>query len=273
LSGIVFVPVLIWISRTGGAPFLFLIYATVIMGLHEFYSLMEAKEINPSRKLGIAAVLVLTTLVFVSGTAHLGLFLAAFLLVLTVRELFRETMTFPIYDIATTFFGVAYVGWLVLHLLLLRQLPASIGLHDSMGGHFVLMTFFCVWSCDTAAFFVGTTLGKHKLLPRVSPKKSVEGAVGGFAASVGCALLARVWFAQHPGGEPLLSVGQAVIFGSLLGILGQLGDLVESLIKRDADVKDSSDTIPGHGGILDRLDSLVFSAPMAFYFLKLVVFR
>jgi phosphatidate cytidylyltransferase len=129
------------------------------------------------------------------------------------------------------------------------------------------------WGCDTGGYFVGMVLGRRKLFPRVSPAKSVEGAIGGFVTAVGAAFLGRAWFVRDPWGEPILSVSQTLALGALVGVGSQLGDLVESLIKRDAHVKDTSDTIPGHGGVLDRFDSLLFSAPVTYYFLRAVVQR
>jgi phosphatidate cytidylyltransferase len=272
LSGITFVPVLILAARAGGAWFLLLVNWILAAATWEFYGLMEAKGVHPSKKVGIFASLALAVVVYTTGLEHLGLFLSAFVLTILVRELFRAKLAFPIYDIATTVFGVVYVGWLLTHLILIRELPRSIGLPDLLGAHLVLYSILIVWSCDTGAFLFGILFGRHKLLPHVSPGKSVEGAAAGFLCAVGGALWGRAWFAHYPDGAPLLSLGQAIVLGCLLGIAGQLGDLVESLLKRDARVKDASSTIPGHGGVLDRFDSLLFSAPVAYYYLRSIVF-
>jgi len=272
VSGIVFVPLLVWLSRTGGAPLLFFLNMLLIVACWEFYSLMEAKGVNPSKKVGVTAVLLLSITVTWTGTAYLGLFLAAFMLTITVRELMRED-ALPIYDIATTVFGVVYVGWLLLHLLLLRQLPREHALPDAAGSHFFLYAFLMAWASDTGAYFTGMAIGRHPLLPRVSPAKSVEGAVGGFAATIGAAYWGRAWFVRDAAGEPFLTAGQTLLLAVLVGIANQLGDLVESLLKRDARVKDTAMTIPGHGGILDRFDSLLFAAPVLYYFLELAAFR
>ncbi|GJM44223.1 MAG: phosphatidate cytidylyltransferase [Gemmatimonadota bacterium] len=274
LSGFVFVPLLIWLSRHGGAFFLFLVLNIIVVGLWEFYRLMEAKGVEPSKKLGITAALTVATLVYWGGATHfLGMFLALFVMTITLRELFRPVERFPIYDIATTAFGVLYVGWLAIHLLLLRELPREVGVDYLWGSHFLLYAFLMTWSCDTGAYFLGRAFGRHRLLERVSPKKSVEGAVAGFLASVGAGILGPLWFVQDANGVALLTLPQSALLGALVGIFGQLGDLVESLLKRDAHIKDTSDTIPGHGGILDRFDSLFFTAPVTYYFLLLAVFR
>jgi phosphatidate cytidylyltransferase len=272
LSGLAFVPVLILAARAGGAWFLLLVNWILVAATWEFYGLLEAKGVHPSKKVGITASLLLAVVVYATGLEHVGVFLAGLVLTILVRELFRARIAFPIYDIATTVFGVVYVGWLMTHLVLLREMPREIGQPDLLGCHLVLYSILIVWSCDTGAFLVGMSLGRHKLLPQVSPGKSIEGAAAGFLCAIGAAFWGRAWFAHFPDGAPLLTVGQAVVFGCLLGVAGQLGDLVESLLKRDARVKDASSTIPGHGGVLDRFDSLLFSAPVAYYYLRSVVF-
>ena len=131
----------------------------------------------------------------------------------------------------------------------------------SRGGYLIISVFASIWICDSAAFFGGTALGKHKLFPRVSPKKSWEGAIFGFVFSIIAMYLAKVLVLDF------LSLKDALIIGVLIGIFGQVGDLIESLLKRDAGIKDSSNLIPGHGGIFDRFDSLFFSAPIVFMYL------
>ncbi len=273
VSGVVFVPALILISQAGRGWFLCLAQWIIFAGTWEFYLMMEAKGVNPSKKVGVGAVLILMVLTYWGGTAPLGFFLAVFMIVITLRELFRAETALPIYDIATTVFGVLYVGWLGAHFVLLREMPREIGTAYATGSAFLLYAFLMAWSCDTAAYFVGLSIGKHRLFPRVSPKKSVEGAVGGFFAAIGGAALGRVWFVKDAHGDPLISLTEALVLGALVGVANQLGDLVESLIKRDAEVKDTSGTIPGHGGVLDRFDSLLFSAPVTYWYLLLVVFR
>jgi phosphatidate cytidylyltransferase len=120
--------------------------------------------------------------------------------------------------------------------------------------------------CDSAAYFVGRAFGRHTLFERVSPKKTWEGAIAGFFFAVGAFLLARFLVL------PYLSVSDALICGTIVGLFGQIGDLAESLLKRDAGVKDSSQLIPGHGGVLDRFDSIMFVAPLIFLYLDFVVF-
>jgi len=129
------------------------------------------------------------------------------------------------------------------------------------GGYTVIAVFATIWICDAAAFHVGVALGKHKLFPRVSPKKSWEGAVAGFVCAILSALAAKYLVL------PFLPVVGALVIGVTVGTIGQLGDLTESLMKRDAGVKDSSALIPGHGGAFDRFDSVLLVAPCVYLYL------
>jgi len=169
----------------------------------------------------------------------------------TVREI-KTALT----ESAVLLFGVVYVSLLLSQLLLLRGLAG--------GEILVLFVMGMTWLADAGAYYVGWLMGRHPLVPRISPKKTIEGAVGGLAFSVLGSLGAKFWFL------PNLSVGDSVFLGVLLGVVGQLGDLVESLWKRSAGVKDSSTLLIAHGGIMDKVDSLMFTAPVFYYYLVLV---
>jgi len=162
-------------------------------------------------------------------------------------------------EAALFFFGVIYIPYLLGYLVLLRGHP--------LGVKWILLIMFIVMSCDSAAYFVGCRYGKRRLYPEVSPKKSVEGSLGGLAGSLAGAMIARLTFFAE------LSVGDALLAALLIGVLGQVGDLFESLIKRSCGVKDSGTIFPGHGGILDRLDSILFASPVAYYYALLVAGR
>jgi phosphatidate cytidylyltransferase len=167
--------------------------------------------------------------------------------------------------VATTILGVIYVGFLSSHIVLLRELPLQTGNAYATGSSFVFLAFVVTWASDTGAYFVGTLLGRHPLLPRISRNKTREGAVGGVLFAILGALVARYTFA------PYMDLWQAVLLGILGSVVGMAGDLVESMLKRDVDVKDASETIPGHGGVLDRFDSLLFTAPLIYYILKFLI--
>ena len=129
---------------------------------------------------------------------------------------------------------------------------------SEIGAYLVMLTFLCTWACDTGAYFIGSAIGKTKLAPKLSPNKTVEGAVAGVLSSV---LIAAAF-----GTFIKLPMGHAPAMGAIFGVFSQLGDLSESAIKRELDVKDSGTLVPGHGGILDRFDSLLFTGPAAYYY-------
>ncbi len=159
-------------------------------------------------------------------------------------------------DTALIGFGILYVGFTLSTVTSTRLLPD--------GERFVLFLALVTWASDTGAYYAGTLWGRHLLAPSVSPKKTVEGLGGGAALAVGTALLAHAWFV------PQLSQRDAVILGILLTGSGLLGDLWESAIKRRVGVKDSGSVLPGHGGMLDRLDSLLFTAPTFYYYVTCI---
>lgn len=156
---------------------------------------------------------------------------------------------------ASTLFGVLYVGGLMAYVIRLKaEGPAE------HGRDLILLLAATMWVGDSAALYGGTWFGRHKLAPRVSPKKTWEGAVAGLLGSVAAALVATVTWMQW------MTAAHAVGLACLLAVVGQVGDLYESALKRGADVKDSSALLPGHGGMLDRIDSLLFAAPVLFYY-------
>jgi phosphatidate cytidylyltransferase len=270
-SAAVFLPLLVAMAWAGGIVYLLFTLLVVGLGLREFYLLLESKGLSPHWKSGMFAVLLLPIAAYVRmRTGRLEEWnLAAFLTVLIgailLAELRRGAGKQAVANSAATFLGVLYIGWLGSHLDSLREIPAAFRLPYREGMSFALLPFFLTWTCDTAAYAVGRSVGRTQLMPSVSPHKSVEGAVGGLFAAVGAAILARAWFA------PYLTWTDAAVLGVLTGVFGQLGDLVESLLKRDAETKDSSRLIPGHGGVLDRFDSLLFTAPIVYYYLVLRV--
>jgi len=136
-----------------------------------------------------------------------------------------------------------------------------------MGTGLLLFTFALIWINDTGAYFTGVTFGKHPLAPHISPKKSVEGLIGGVSATVIAAIVARHYWMHS------VSLLDVVIIALGVSIVGTLGDLVESAFKRDSGIKDSGTILPGHGGVLDRFDSLLFAVPFVYWYYRLVMFR
>jgi phosphatidate cytidylyltransferase len=271
-SAVVFLPLLYLMARVGGLLYLAFTLLFIALALREFYLMMASKGLAPHWKSGFLAALLFPIGTYVRLRAHrteewhlAGLF-TVLLIAMLLAELRRGASKQTLVNASSTLLGSFYIGWLGSHVVALRELPASLGVPYAAGVSFALLPFFLTWTCDTAAYGVGKVWGRHRLAPGVSPGKSVEGAVAGLLAAIAAGALARVWFA------PYLSWGGALALGALVGVFAQLGDLVESLLKRDAETKESSSLIPGHGGVLDRFDSLLFTAPLVYYFLVWEVF-
>lgn len=155
-------------------------------------------------------------------------------------------------DVAYAALGFLYIPLLLMHLVMLHR--------TAYGWQWLLVIMLIVMTNDSAAYYTGSAFGKHRLYPQVSPKKSIEGALGGLVGSIGGTMLAKFTFFSQ------LTFGDALLTALFIGILGQTGDLFESLLKRSFGVKDSGNSIPGHGGVLDRLDSIIFAAPAMYYY-------
>jgi phosphatidate cytidylyltransferase len=272
-SGLLFVPLLILLARSGGLAWLGFVALQTVLGLEEFYRMARAKGLAPVRWLGFAAALALLVLAYRPQTPNASLLTTGALLVLLALALRRGGQPRVLESAAVTAFGVFYVGWLSAHFVLLRELPWRAGLAYSDGGSLVLYAFLVTWSCDTGAYVTGRFLGRTRPWATISPRKTLEGALGGLVCALIGAQVGAATFLRAQGGHALLSWPHALAIGALVGLCGQVGDLVESLFKRDAASGDSSDLIPGHGGVLDRFDSLYFGAPIVYYYLRAVIFQ
>jgi phosphatidate cytidylyltransferase len=266
LVGVIFIPVILGASWYGRHAFLFLMEVIIGAGLVEFYNLARQKNIRPQRELGIVSGLAIPLCLYAGYGDKLWLVLTGFIVLLLLAELFHkpEPNTSPMLNVAATAFGVVYVAGLLSFLVLIREMPRASTADYAHAGTWVMMIFVAIWVCDTAAYFVGKGWGKHKLYERVSPKKTWEGAIGGLVFAVLTALTCHATFVEG------LRTIDALVIGVLAGTVGQMSDLVESLFKRDAGVKDSSVLIPGHGGMLDRFDSEMLVAPLVYFYLLAV---
>ena len=272
-SGLVFVPLLILLARAGGLAWLGFVALQTGLGLEEFYRMARAKGLAPVRWLGFASAFVLLGLAYRPQTPNASLLTTGGLLLLLALALRRGGQPRVLESAAVTAFGVFYVGWLSAHFVLLRELPWRAGLAYSDGGSLVLYAFLVTWSCDTGAYLTGRLFGRTRPWTTISPRKTLEGAMGGLLFAVIAAQIGAATFLRAGGGTPLLTWPHALAIGVLVGICGQVGDFVESLFKRDAASGDSSDLIPGHGGVLDRFDSLYFGAPIVYHYLRAVIFQ
>lgn len=259
------VPCLYLITLRGGVFFLLLVDLIVVLGLRELLQLLRAKGYQPFSVLAYFCSLALTWYAWRQGVA-VPLILTGSLLAIMVRELFRREMAQSLAHIAVTVFGILYVGWLASHLVLLRELPAALGQDEQLGARLVFLLAALVWATDTGAYLCGVAFGRRPLAARISPKKTVEGAVGGLVAAgvAGWACSREL--------VPFVTPLAGTVLGVVAGVAAQLGDLVESLIKRDVGIKDTAPLLPGHGGILDRFDSLLFTAPVVYYYFRLFIF-
>lgn len=243
----------------GGLLFLIFVLGIALISFFEFSILVKSKGTNPNLIFGLTSVvLILLNVYFEWLDFYILILLISFILLIV--ELYRDNNS-AILNLGSTFLGIFYIGVFSASLLSIRELFNFSNQLYEQGGLLIIALFVTIWICDSAAFFLGTAFGKHKLFPRVSPKKSWEGAIAGFIFSI------LTMIAAHFILLDFLSLVDSFIIGTIVGTVGQIGDLIESLIKRDANVKDSSALIPGHGGVFDRFDSLLFSAPVVYVYL------
>jgi phosphatidate cytidylyltransferase len=262
LAAAIFLPCFFIIAHRGGIYYLILIDLVIIFGLFEFYRMMEAKGLRPYKWIGVLSGGALPWYLFFRQGIYANVLLTLTFIAIMIAELVRKDRGHAVYHISVTIFGVLYVSWLGAHLMMLRELPITAGIDYSVGFTFVIIVFALTWCYDTGAYTFGRLFGRHKLFPSISPGKTVEGAIGGtFLSIAGILVVRRLMDTQ-------LGAAEAVILAVVASIIGQTGDLVESMIKRDAKIKDSAASIPGHGGILDRFDSLLFTAPLIYYALR-----
>lgn len=267
LVAVVGIPLIVAASYFGGPYFFLFTTALVIISTNEFYGLARAKNIEPASILGITSGGILNAIVYSSGISTAIDFLLVILLVVMLAELAKKRtagVAGVFANIGTTITGIVYIGLFGAMLTAIRE---RVGVEktfptDHEAGMFIIAIFAAIWICDSAAYFVGKSMGKHKMSKFVSPNKTWEGAVAGFVFAVAAAVAARYLVLRT------LDLRIALGMGIIVGTFGQAGDFVESLFKRDAGVKDSSTIIPGHGGVFDRFDSLLFSAPLIYLLLK-----
>ena len=258
------IPFLLGLSYWGGIPFLIFSLVIGLVSFYEFSTMVENKSIYPCYLVGFLSV----ALIILNTYFHLfpfEPFLLVVLLILLLIELFRNKES-AINNISSTLLGILYTGLFSASIIGIREFYVDTPLSYSNGGFIIITIFITLWMTDSAAYFIGSAIGKHKLFPRVSPNKSWEGAIAGFVFAIITLVVLKMILLDF------LNWMDIIAFGIIIGIFGQVGDLIESLIKRDAGVKDSSNLIPGHGGIFDRFDSLLFSAPILYlymiYFVK-----
>lgn len=261
--------VIIW----GIVPLTLLALIIAILGTNEYIELAYRQKIRPSKTMSFFGVVLLIFSAYIGTEEFIPFVLIGITLITMLFYIYRKGFHIsPFHDVGAAVFGVIYIGLFFSYLIFLRKLsiPGTsgffnlLGYNIEQGAGFVLLLIFSTSFTDIAAFFVGKFLGRRKLCPSISPGKTVEGSIGGILGAVGGAFLI--------GSQLSLSVSDIVYVGITCGIFAQLGDLWESLLKRNVNVKDSGDIVTGHGGVLDRFDSLLFTAPLIYYYIKYFMF-
>ena len=278
LTAAILIPPVVWVCKVGGLPYVGLVIVFAVAAVNEFYNLISFKGARPHRLLGTVAVALLPVIVYVGDLFYATSLMTAVLLALMIVQLAQREIHEAIASVSATFFGVFYIGWLLAHAVSVRFISedlvrrygdlAAVDIDPEVGFFYIILCLAAGYGCDTGAYFVGRAYGRRKLAPAISPNKTLEGALGGLIAGALGAVFAKAVFDYLPGRlSHDLSYSAAVIFGIVIAAAGIVGDLVESLLKRDAEVKDAGRLLPGVGGVLDRVDSALLAIPVTYYLL------
>jgi len=275
ITAALLIPPVIWVCYIGGWLFVAVIVAFVLLGLNEFYGLISAKGATPHRLLGNVAAGLLPVIAYIGDASLANSVLTATLLTLMILQLTKQEIREAIASVSETFFGVIYVSWLLSYAVSVRFISSELErrygyvFDPQIGFFFMIFCLVAVVGSDAGAYFVGRQYGRRKLAPLISPNKSVEGALGGVAAGGVLAVLTKFTFTFLIPGDLARDIGwgAAFVFGMTLAAFAVLGDLIESVLKRDAAIKDAGNMLPGVGGVLDRIDSALLGIPVMYYLL------
>lgn len=261
LTGFIMGTIVMLCIMYGDISLLLMLVVLLGFGSREYVKILNHKGFYPSLKVIYITEIILATVVYFKRFDLVAITLTICAMCSFMWVLFRGKQPY-IANVATTLLGMVYCGWFPLHLIFLRDL--SCPKYDS-GLGFVVLMFTAILLTDVGCYYVGTKLGKHKLAPVISPNKTIEGSIGGmFFAILGAVVIGLFidlpWY-------------MSVIAGVICTVFAQIGDLCESMLKRDAGVKDSGSSLPGHGGFLDRTDSFILTIPIMYYFCKCFIFQ
>lgn len=260
LWGIPLVVIAVWFDTP--IPW-FIVLAAICGGLavFEFYRITGVDKNLPLTIFGIIWTLLFIIRPYYPNQLELHLLLVSAVGLSLIMLVFLPKKDGLFVNWAWMLGGMLYIGWLLSYLVALRLEPGT-NAYPNLGRDFVFLTLFVTFGSDTAAYFIGKAIGKHKLAPKISPGKTWEGTIAGV---LGAAIVGWLFTLSTPLQLPL-TWWQAILLGVLVSVFGQLGDLAESLLKRNCDVKDSGGLMPGHGGLLDRLDSILFAGVVVYLF-------
>lgn len=278
----IFIPLILWILLL--APdliFLLGLEAVIGLSLFEFYTMIEGKSIKVYKKSGIFIGLSIPVLYYLAVSNKIKYERLTYILIVLIiiyfitRQVILGEIKEAIREISYTLFGILYIALLLSHLYFMKNISDTMikfgfgnyTIDVPEGRMWVLSLFFLVWASDSAAYFIGMKFGKNKILPKISPKKSVEGSITGLIAPIVSMFIIKAWY------FPNLTIVDTVVIGLIVGIFGQIGDFGESLFKREFEIKDSSNILMGHGGMWDRFDSIIFVAPLVYYYVKLFIIQ
>ncbi len=245
-SGLIGIILLIFIILKGGYLYYASIYILSIIGLREFYKAIEKINIKPVYCIGYIG----TTGLFISyllNNNYISISLALITLISLIILIINNNIS--LHDISITIIGILYIPFMLFYLIYLNQ------------SNYIWLVFIIAFGTDTFAYTFGNLFGKHKLCPQISPNKTIEGALGGI---IGCTILVVVYSIYFN----LSPLWQMITFAIICSIMAQLGDLVASRIKRITGIKDYGFIMPGHGGVLDRFDSIIFTTPIIYYYIS-----
>lgn len=256
ISGIVLVVIALATIISGSWILFFTLLAVSLIGMRELYKVMKVSDehVTVLELVGYLGAV----LYYIAMKADFGNYGTMAIIISMILILFVYVFGYPKYhaeQVMAAFFGVVYVAVMLSFIYLTRSLPD--------GKFLVWLIFLCSWGCDTCAYCVGMLIGKHKMAPVLSPKKSIEGAVGGVA---GAALLGVIYAAATQG-----KMAEYALICAVGALISMVGDLAASAIKRNQNIKDYGKLIPGHGGILDRFDSVIITAPVIYYLAKMIL--
>jgi len=252
IIAIIFIPLLILSIWKGTIIFLGVVCFVVLTGLFEFFQAIE-KGGNPFVREALFLGGLYPVLIYLKGEEIIPLFLLIIIFFIFLRQLLKFDPRNSFKSISLSLGGIIYIPFLFSFIILLREIP-------DWGTKLVITLFFVTWMGDSGAYFIGTKWGKHKSFSRLSPYKSFEGFIGGGFTATIAMIISRGWLP--------FSLISALFMGIMMGVMGEMGDLFSSMIKREVGIKDFGNILPGHGGILDRFDSLLFTTPLFYYFVK-----